>query len=116
LKYYLGAQTRPVWCTKIASKLVRTYSDRHSLKELGRELLGMEMDKNDQTSDWAKEDLTDSQLEYAANDVKLLVPIYLKIKEMVDREGLTELAERLSNFVEVISDLDARGWTNIFDH
>jgi len=116
LRYYLNAQVRPVWCTKIASKLVRTYSDRHSLKDLSKELLGLEMDKSDQTSDWAKEDLTDSQLEYAANDVKLLVPIYQRLKEMVEREQMTELAQRVFDFIEVVCDLDVRGFTNIFEH
>jgi len=116
LKYYLNARTAPIFCTKIASKLVRTYSDRHSLRDLSRELLGTEMDKSDQTSDWAKSDLTDSQLEYAANDVKLLVPIYLKIKEMIEREGLTDLAQRCFGFVETVCELDFKGYPNIFDH
>jgi ribonuclease D len=116
LRYYLNAQVRPLWCTKIASKLVRTYSDRHSLKDLSKELLGQEMDKSDQTSDWAKEDLTDSQLEYAANDVKLLVPIYQRLKEMVEREQMTELAQRVFDFIEVVCDLDVRGFSNIFEH
>jgi ribonuclease D len=116
LKYYLAAQVKPIWCTKIASKLVRTYTDRHSLKDLARELLGMEMDKSDQSSDWAREDLSESQLQYAANDVRLLVPIYLKMKTLIEREGLTELAHRLFGFVEVICELDFRGWNNVFEH
>jgi ribonuclease D len=116
LRYYLNAKTKPIWCTKIASKLVRTYSDRHSLKDLGRELLGLEMDKTDQTSDWAKEDLTESQLDYAANDVKLLVPIYDQMRQMVERENRTELAQRLFDFVEVVVELDMMGFANIFEH
>jgi len=116
LRYYLNAKVKPVFCTKIASKLVRTYTDRHSLKDLSRELLGLEMDKSDQTSDWAKQDLTDSQLEYAANDVKLLVPIYHQIKGMVEREQMTELAQRLFDFVEVVCELDIKGFTNVFEH
>jgi ribonuclease D len=116
LKYYLGAQVKPVWCTKIASKLVRTYSDRHSLKDLGRELLGREMDKSDQTSDWAKEDLTVSQLEYAANDVRVLVPIYQVLRKMIEREQLGNTAQRLFDFLEVVCELDEKGFSNIFEH
>jgi ribonuclease D len=116
LRYYLSAQVKPIWCTKIASKLARTYTDRHSLKDLARELLGVEMDKSDQTSDWAREDLSPSQLEYAANDVRLLIPIFIKMKALIEREGLTELAQKLFGFVDVISELDIRGWTNVFEH
>lgn len=116
LKYNLSARVAPIWCTKIASKLARTYTDRHSLKDLARELLGMEMDKTDQMSDWAREDLSESQLEYAANDVRLLVPIYVKMKALIEREGLTELAGRLFQFVPVVCELDVGGWSNIFEH
>jgi ribonuclease D len=116
LKYYLATTVKPIWCTKIASKLVRTYTDRHSLKDLARELLGLEMDKTDQMSDWAREDLSNSQLEYAANDVRLLVPIYLKLKALIEREGLSNLAERLFAVVDVISELDIKGWSNVFEH
>ncbi len=116
LHYYLSADVKPVWCTKIASKLARTYTDRHSLKDLSRELLGVEMDKADQTSDWARDDLTQSQLEYAANDVKLLVPIYHKMKALIEREGLSDLAHELFAFLSVIRQLDLAGWNNIFEH
>lgn len=116
LKYYLSAEVHPIWCTKIASKLVRTYADRHSLRDLAFELLGIEMDKSNQMSDWAKEDLSQPQLEYAANDVKLLVPIYQKMQTLVEREGLTPLADRLFAFINTISELDLRGWKGIFEH
>jgi ribonuclease D len=116
LKYYLSAEVHPIWCTKIASKLVRTYADRHSLRDLAFELLGIEMDKSNQMSDWAKEDLSQPQLEYAANDVKLLVPIYQKMQTLVEREGLTPLADRLFAFTNTISELDLRGWKGIFEH
>jgi ribonuclease D len=116
LRYYLNASVKPIWCTKIASKLVRTYTDRHSLKDLSRELLGVEMDKTDQTSDWAKDDLTESQLQYAANDVKLLVPIYHRMREMVEREQVNGLAQRLFDFVEVVAELDVKGYSNVFEH
>lgn len=116
LKHYMNAKVSPIWCTKIASKLVRTYTDRHSLKDLGRELLGLEMDKSDQSSDWAKDDLTDSQLEYAANDVRVLIPIYKQIKTMLQREGRLDLALSLFNCLPVIAEVDLGGWSNIFEH
>lgn len=116
LKYYLSAEVQPVWCTKIASKLVRTYTDRHSLKDLALELLGLEMDKTNQMSDWAKEDLSESQLEYAANDVRLLVPIYKKMKILLERENRVQLAEKLFAFIGTISELDLQGWKGIFEH
>ena len=116
LKYYLDAQVRPIWCTKIASKLVRTYTDKHGLKDLGRELLGLELDKSDQTSDWAKEDLSDSQLEYAANDVRVLIPIYLKIKVLLEREGRLSLAEQVFGCVPAVSELDLGHFKDVFEH
>ena len=116
LKYYLSAVVHPIWCTKIASKLVRTYADKHSLRDLAFELLGVEMDKSNQMSDWAREDLSHSQLEYAANDVKLLVPIYLKMRDLLERERLTYLADKLFAFLTTVCELDLRGWKNIFEH
>lgn len=117
MKHYLHADVKPFWCTKIASKLVRTYTDRHSLKDLSRELLGLEMDKTDQMSDWAKNDLTDSQLQYAANDVRYLIPMYRRMKELLEREGRLGLAERAFECLNVITDLDLGGWSvNVFEH
>jgi ribonuclease D len=116
LKHYLGAQVQPIFCTKIASKLVRTYTDRHSLKDLVRELLRVEMDKSDQSSDWARDDLSDSQLEYAANDVRVLIPIYRQLKELLEREGRLELAQRTIDCLPVVCDLDLSGWRDIFEH
>ena len=116
LKYYLSAEVHPIWCTKIASKLVRTYADRHGLRDLASELLGVEMDKSNQMSDWAREDLSPSQLEYAANDVKLLVPIYQKMKILIERENLSELANKLFGVINTIGELDLRGWKGIFEH
>ncbi len=116
LKHYLEADVNPVWCTKIASKLVRTYTDRHSLKDLGRELLGLEMDKSDQTSDWAREELTASQLEYAANDVRVLIPIYNQLKSVAEREGRLSLAQKLFGFLPALTELDLAGWRDIFEH
>jgi ribonuclease D len=116
MKYYLNADISPIWCTKIASKLVRTYTDRHSLKDLTKEMLGLEMDKSDQMSDWAKADLTESQMEYAANDVRVLHPLQKKLKELLVREQRLELAEKLFAMLPVICELDIRGWGNIFEH
>lgn len=116
MKHYLGVWTTPVWCTKIASKLVRTYTDRHSLKDLCREQLSMEMDKSDQTSDWAREDLSDSQLEYAANDVRVLLPLQEKMKGLLIREGRLALAEKLFSFLPTQCELDLSGFRDILEH
>jgi ribonuclease D len=116
LKYYMNAEVRPVWCTKIASKLIRTYTDRHGLKDVVREVLGIELDKSDQSSDWARTDLTESQLEYAANDVRVLIPIYEKMKALLEREHLTHLAQKLFDFLPTICELDLRGYKDIYEH
>ena len=117
LKHYLKVDVSPVYCTKIASKLVRTYTDRHSLKDLVSELLGREMDKSNQSSDWARTDLSDSQLEYAANDVRVLIPLYEKMNALLEREGRKELAQKLFNFLPTVCELDLRGWdVDIFAH
>lgn len=116
MKYYLGVWTSPVWCTKIASKLVRTYTDRHSLKDLCREQLGLEMDKTDQTSDWARDDLSDSQLEYAANDVRVLLPLQIKMQALLEREGRMELAQKLFNFLPTACEMDLMGFKDILEH
>lgn len=116
LKHYLGAKVEPIFCTKIASKLVRTYTDRHSLKDLVKELLRVEMDKTDQMSDWARDDLSDSQLEYAANDVRFLIPMYQQLKQILEREDRLELAQQVINCLPVVCDLDLGGWRDIFEH
>jgi ribonuclease D len=116
LKHYMKADVNPLWCTKIASKLVRTYTDRHSLKDLVREMIGLEMDKTDQSSDWARRDLSDSQMEYAANDVRYLISVYEQMRVMLEREGRLQLAERLFAFLPVVAQLDLGGWQNIYDH
>lgn len=116
MKHYLQVDVAPIWCTKIASKLVRTYTDRHSLKDVTRELMGIELDKTDQSSDWAREDLSESQMEYAANDVRNLIEIQRKLKVMLDREGLTDLAQKLFDFLPTVAQLDLGGWQNVFEH
>lgn len=117
MKHWMGIDIKPVFCTKIASKLIRTYTDRHSLKDLVVELLGMEMDKSNQSSDWARTDLSDSQLEYAANDVRVLIPMYIKLKALLEREHLTELADKLFAFLPTVCEMDLRGWgVDIYEH
>jgi ribonuclease D len=116
LKHYLNADVSPIWCTKIASKLVRTYTERHGLKDLAKELLGLEVDKSDQTSDWARTDLSASQLEYAANDVRVLVPIYKKMKEFLERENRLALASKLFAALPAVCETDLGGWRDIFEH
>ncbi len=116
LKHYLGADTNPIFCTKIASKLVRTYTDKHSLKDLVKELLRIELDKENQTSDWAHPDLTDAQLEYAANDVRVLLPLYDKVVSLLEREGRMDLAQQLFKALPTICQLDINGFKDIFEH
>ncbi len=116
LKYYLGINVAPIFCTKIGSKLVRTYTDKHGLKDLVRELLDVELDKTNQTSDWAQLDLTDEQIEYAANDVRMLLPLYTKVLALLKREDRLALAEQLYVALPAICELDLLGWTGIFEH
>jgi ribonuclease D len=116
LQHYLDAHVQPIWCTKIASKLVRTYTDRHGLKDLTLELLGTTLDKTNQTSDWAQPNLTPSQLEYAASDVRVLIPLYRRLLEMLNREGRLELASKLFGCVAAVAEADVQGWSDIFAH
>lgn len=116
MKYYLNADTNNIWCTKIASKLVRTYTDKHSLKYLVLELLGIELDKSNQMSDWSREDLSPAQMEYAANDVRLLIPLKELLEVTLKREGRLELALNLFKALPHICQLDLLGFQNIFDH
>ncbi len=116
LKYYLGINVAPIFCTKIGSKLVRTYTDKHGLKDLVHELLGVELDKSNQTSDWAQLDLTDEQIEYAANDVRMLLPLYTKVLALLKREDRLALAEKLYVALPAICELDLLGWSGIFEH
>jgi ribonuclease D len=115
---YLGVTVAPVYCTKIASKLVRTYTDRHGLKDLVRELLGIELSKEQQSSDWGAPSLSDKQLAYAANDVAHLHELKLALDAMLAREGRTALAQACFDFLPTRADLDLAGWgeTDIFAH
>ncbi len=98
MKQWLGITISPVYCTKIASKLVRTYTDRHGLKDVTRELLGIDLSKAQQSSDWASAELSDAQIAYAASDVLNLHAIKDRLDEMLAREGRTELCASLLRF------------------
>lgn len=113
-----GVMPAPVYCTKIASKLVRTYTDRHGLKELTRELIGVEISKQQQSSDWGAAVLSDGQLAYAASDVLHLHAIKARLDLMLAREGRTGLAEACFRFLPSRALLDLAGWesTDIFAH
>ena len=118
LQRYLGVVTAPVYCTKIASKLVRTYTDRHGLKDLVRELANVDLSKQQQSSDWGARDLTEAQLAYAASDVLHLHEIKAVLDGMLAREGRTELARACFAFLPVRAALDLAGWPeeDIFAH
>jgi len=113
-----GALATPVYCTKIASKLVRTYTDRHGLKNLLDELLGVDISKLQQMSDWGAETLTEAQLNYAASDVLYLHALKEKLDERLQREGRTDLAQAAFSFLPTRARLDLAGWpeTDIFAH
>lgn len=115
---HLGVETRPVYCTKIASKLARTYTDRHGLKDVVRELAGVDLSKAQQSSDWGSAELTPAQLEYAASDVLYLHAVKARLDEMLEREGRSELARRCFDFLPSRSALDLAGWDemDIFSH
>ena len=115
---HLGVMTAPIYCTKIASKLVRTYTDRHGLKDLVKELLNVDMSKEQQSSDWGAPDLTEKQLAYAASDVAHLHRLKEVLDGMLAREGRTALAKACFDFLPTRVELDLAGWpdTDIFAH
>ncbi|MFN5244644.1 MAG: ribonuclease D [Novosphingobium sp.] len=118
IEHYLGVTATPVFCTKIASKLVRTYTDRHGLKDLDRELLGKELSKQQQSSDWGGPVLSDAQLDYAASDVRYLHAMHTILVERLEREGRTALAQACFDFLPHRARLDLAGWPDkdIFSH
>ncbi len=118
LKHWLGADVAPVYCTKIASRLVRTYTDRHGLKDLVREMLGVDISKQQQSSDWGTPVLSEAQKQYAAADVLYLHELKIRLDQMLAREGRTELAQACFDFLPVRAALDLAGWgeTDIFAH
>ena len=115
---HLGVVTQPVYCTKIASKIARTYTDRHGLKDVSRELLGVDMSKAQQSSDWGAAKLSADQLAYAASDVLHLHALRRRLDEMLVREGRDSLARACFDFLPHRALLDVRGWeeVDIFSH
>ncbi len=118
LQAHVGPLDGPLYCTKIASKLVRTYTDRHGLKDLCRELLGIDLSKEQQSSDWAARELSPEQQNYAAQDVLYLHRLRAQLDDMLIREGRHELAKKCFEFLPVRVALDAAGWPDddIFAH
>ncbi len=118
VEYYLGVTAGPVFCTKIASKLTRTFTDRHGLKYLVQELLGTDISKQQQTSDWGAPELNDAQREYAASDVRYLHRLRDILIERLEREGRTAIAQACFDFLPARARLDIAGWADkdIFSH
>lgn len=117
LRYHLGIITAPLYCTKVASKLARTYSPRHGLKELVRDLTGVELDKTAQSSDWGNAaHLSEEQLRYAANDVKYLIPLQEYLTAMLQREGRWELAQQCFACLPTLASLDLLEYEALFEH
>ena len=118
IKQLLGVMPQPIYCTKIASRLCRTFTDRHGLKDLCRDLLNVELSKEQQSSDWGAAELTPAQLKYAASDVLHLHALRAKLDEMLAREGRREIAEACFRFLPTRAQLDLAGWPedDIFAH
>lgn len=118
IRHYLGVDAAPVFCTKIASKLVRTYTDRHGLKDLLKETVGIEISKQQQSSDWGADSLSDAQKEYAASDVRYLHRAHAVLVDRLAREGRTAIAEACFQFLPTRAALDLAGWAehDIFAH
>lgn len=113
VRHYLGVVAAPVYCTKTASRLIRTYTDRHGLKDLVRELLGQEISKQQQSSDWGAANLSEAQKEYAASDVRYLHAIRAVLDERLVREGRLALAQACFDFLPARAELDLAGWPEI---
>ena len=118
LEHALGVRCEPVYCTKIAAKLTRTFTDRYGLKDLCRDLLGVELSKQQQTSDWGSEVLSEEQMTYAASDVLHLHGLKTKLDALLEREGRTDLAQAAFRFLPTRARLDVAGWpdVDIFAH
>ena len=117
LKCNLSINTKNIFCTKIASKLARTYTNRHGLKDLIQELLGIELDKSSQSSDWGSDQqLSNEQIDYAANDVRYLIEAMHKLIVILKREGRYDLAKKCFNSIPIHSELDIMKFSNIFEH
>lgn len=113
IEHYLGVMAEPVFCTKIASRLIRTYTDRHGLKELVRELLGQDISKQQQSSDWGNPELSEAQRDYAASDVRFLHRLKDELEIRLEREGRADLARACFEFLPDRARLDLAGWPEI---
>ncbi len=118
LFYYLGVLVQPIYCTRVASKLIRTFTDRHGFKDLCKEILGVDISKQQQSSDWGADKLTEDQKNYAANDVLYLHALREELNKMLLRESRVELAQACFQFIPARALLDLQGWENedIFAH
>ncbi len=118
MKRHMGVMCQPVFCTKVASRLTRTYTDRHGLKDICKELLGVDVNKQQQSSDWGAAELSQDQLHYAATDVLYLHALKDRLAEMLAREGRTEMADACFRFLPTRAELDLAGWAaeDIFSH
>ncbi len=118
IKKYMGITVNPIYCTKIASKLARTYTDRHGFKDLCKEILGRDISKQQQSSDWGADTLSQEQIDYAASDVLYLHQLRERLNMMLEREGRMDLALRTMACIPVRAELDVLGWENmdIFAH
>lgn len=116
LRKNLGVRIENLYDTKVASKLARTYTSSHGLKDLVRDVLGFTLDKSAQQTDWGSPNLTSQQLEYSANDVRYLIQLKSRLDEMLSREGRLELAHECFQHLPTLADLDLAGWTGLFEH
>ena len=116
LYYRLGIDLKNIFCTKIASRLTRTFTDKHGLKDLVKEFFNVNLDKNTQTTDWGHDELTNDQIKYAAKDVTFLIPLYRKFLELLKREHRMELAEKANGFLPTLAKLDLLGYQDFFAH
>lgn len=110
---WLKVDTSPVYCTKVASRLTRTFTDRHGLKDLAKDLIGVDLSKQQQSSDWGAATLTEAQIDYAASDVLYLHALKARLDEMLAREGRTALAEACFRFLPARAALDLAGWPDV---
>jgi len=116
LKYWLGIKVSPIYCTRTASKIVRTYTDRHGLKDNLLELLDVEMDKAARHTDWSSPELSPEQVRYAISDVTMLLPLMDRLEEMLHREGRDALARECFEVIPTLARLDVAGYLNLFEH
>jgi ribonuclease D len=116
LKYHLGINVAPLYCTRTASRIARTYTDRHGLKDIALELMDVDLDKRARHTDWSSPTLTPDQVRYAISDVTLLLPLKDKLETMLERERRRELAQACFKVIPVFSHLDLLGYPNVFEH